>query len=191
MFNSLLHNDIEELNKVNTIADGIAVKKPGELTYKLCKKYVDNIVTVTDDEISAAILFLIENHKLITEGAGAISVAAAMFNKVDIKDKKVVCLLSGGNIDVTILSRVIRRGLLMSGRTCQILVELMDKPGQLLDVSKIIAGLGANIISIDHERNSTTSSINDCYIKVTLETKNFNHIKLIKDALINAGYNIK
>lgn len=191
MFNSLLHDSIEELNKVNTIADGIAVKKPGGLTFELCKKYVDEIVTVTDDEISAAILTLIEQEKMIVEGAGAVALAAAMFNKVDIKGKKVVCLLSGGNIDVTILSRVIRRGLSMTGRTCQLLIELMDKPGQLMDVTRIISNLGANILSIDHERNAATSSINDCFIKISLETKNFNHIELIKNALTEQGYKLK
>lgn len=191
MFNSLLHDSIEELNKVNTIADGIAVKKPGGLTFELCKKYVDEIVTVTDDEISAAILTLIEQEKMIVEGAGAVALAAAMFNKADIKGKKVVCLLSGGNIDVTILSRVIRRGLSMTGRTCQLLIELMDKPGQLMDVTRIISNLGANILSIDHERNAATSSINDCFIKISLETKNFNHIELIKNALTEQGYKLK
>ena len=142
MAKSVENGEIIELAGVSTIADGIAVKKPGDLTYELCKKYVDKIVTVTDDEISAAILALMEQQKLVTEGAGATAVAAAMFNKVDIKGKKVVCLCSGGNIDVTILSRVIKRGLLMSGRTCQLTVELADKPGQLKNVSRIIADLG-------------------------------------------------
>ena len=130
---------------MSTIADGIAVKEPGNLTFDICSKYVDEVVTVTDDEISTAILALIEQQKLIAEGAGAVSVAAAMFNKVDIKGKKVVCLVSGGNIDVTILSRVINRGLLKAGRSADFTIELPDKPGQLQKVSSIIAGLGANV----------------------------------------------
>ena len=101
---------IERLEGVRTIADGIAVKEPGIHTFDLCQQYVDEIVSVTDDEISTAILALIEQHKLIAEGAGAVAVAAAMFNKVPIKGKKVICLISGGNIDVNILSRVIGRG---------------------------------------------------------------------------------
>lgn len=129
MLNSIHDSHIEALDSVFTIADGIAVKKPGSITYGLCSRYVDEIVTVTDDEISAAILALMEQHKLVTEGAGAVSVAAAMFGKVDLAGKKTVCLLSGGNIDVTILSRVITRGLLMSGRSCQLNIELVDKPG--------------------------------------------------------------
>ena len=111
MVNSLNDKKIETLKSVSTFADGIAVKCPGDLTYDLCSKYVDEIVTVTDDEIATAILTLIERHKMIAEGAGAVAVSAAMFNKVDIKGKKVVCLVSGGNIDVTILSRVIAHGL--------------------------------------------------------------------------------
>ena len=191
MLESIKDNTIKELNKVNTIADGIAVKKPGSLTYELCKKYVDDIVTVSDDEISAAILTLIEREKMIAEGAGAVAVAAAMFNKVDVIGKNVVCLLSGGNIDVNILSRVINRGLLMTGRTCQLLIEVLDKPGQLNYVSSIIARLGANIISIEHERVNYSSNINECYIRVTLETKNFEHIEAIKKELIDKGFTIK
>ena len=191
MLESIKDNSIKELNKVNTIADGIAVKKPGSLTYELCKKYVDDIVTVSDDEISAAILTLIEREKMIAEGAGAVAVAAAMFNKVDVIGKNLVCLLSGGNIDVNILSRVINRGLLMTGRTCQLLIEVLDKPGQLNYVSSIIARLGANIISIEHERVNYSSNINECYIRVTLETKNFEHIEAIKKELIDKGFTIK
>lgn len=191
MLESIKDNSIKELNKVNTIADGIAVKKPGSLTYELCKKYVDDIVTVSDDEISAAILTLIEREKMIAEGAGAVAVAAAMFNKVDVIGKNVVCLLSGGNIDVNILSRVINRGLLMTGRTCQLLIEVLDKPGQLNYVSSIIARLGANIISIEHERVNYSSNINECYIRVTLETKNYEHIEAIKKELIDQGFTIK
>ena len=182
--------EIKELSSVSTIADGIAVKKPGDNTFSLCSKYVDKIVTVTDDEISAAILALMEQHKLVTEGAGACAVAAAMFGKVDITGKKTVCVLSGGNIDVTILSRVIKRGLLMSGRTSQLTVELVDKPGQLVGVSKIIAGLGGNVISIHHERANEGSDVNGCYLRITLETRNFEHIDTIRKALSDAGFKI-
>ncbi|MBQ8533024.1 MAG: threonine ammonia-lyase [Clostridia bacterium] len=187
MLNSIHDSHIERLESVFTIADGIAVKEPGSLTYDICSKYVDEIVTVTDDEISAAILALMEQHKLVTEGAGAVAVAAAMFDKVDIKGKKTVCLLSGGNIDVTILSRVIARGLLMSGRSCQLTIELMDKPGQLMNVSRIIAAEGGNVTSVHHEHSNEGSDVNGCYLRVTLETRNFEHIEKIKKALTDFG----
>lgn len=190
MKNAMDHGKVEELPSVSTIADGIAVKKPGDLTYELCRKYVDEIVTVTDDEISAAILTLMEKQKLVTEGAGAVAVAAAMFGKIDLSNKKTVCLLSGGNIDVTILSRVIKRGLLMSGRSCQLMIELMDKPGQLRDVSRIIAELGGNVISVHHERANEGSDVNGCYLRIVLETRNFEHIQQIRGALIDYGFKL-
>lgn len=190
MKNAVEHGGIEELPSVSTIADGIAVKKPGTLTYDICSKYVDEIVTVSDDEISAAILALMEQHKLVTEGAGAVAVAAAMFQKVDLKGKKAVCLLSGGNIDVTILSRVIKRGLLMSGRSCQLMIELMDKPGQLKHVSRIIADLGGNVTSVHHERANEGSDVNGCYLRIVLETRNFEHICEIKKALKDYGFKL-
>ena len=190
MAKSIEDGEIEELSSVSTIADGIAVKKPGVNTYELCKKYVDKIVTVTDDEISAAILALMEQQKLVTEGAGAIAVAAAMFNKIDIKGKKVVCLLSGGNIDVTILSRVIKRGLLMSGRTCQLTVELADKPGQLKNVSRIIADLGGNVTSVHHERANEGTDVNGCYLRIVMETRNYEHIAEIKKGLTDFGFKL-
>ena len=190
MKNAVEHGEIEELPSVATIADGIAVKKPGELTYEICSKYVDGIVTVTDDEISAAILALMEQHKLVTEGAGAVAVAAAMFGKVDLTGKKAVCVLSGGNIDVTILSRVIKRGLLMSGRSCQLLIELQDKPGQLKNVSRIIADLGGNVTSVHHERANEGSDVNGCYLRIILETRNYAHIEEIRKALTDFGFKL-
>lgn len=190
MANSVRDGKIETLDSVSTIADGIAVKCPGDLTYELCRKYVDEIVTVTDDEISAAILALMEKHKLVTEGAGAVAVAAAMFGKVDITGKKAVCLLSGGNIDVTILSRVIKRGLLMSGRSAQLMIELVDKPGQLKNVSRIIADLGGNVTSVHHERANEGSDVNGCYLRIILETRNFEHIEQIKKALTDFGFKL-
>lgn len=190
MFNAVKHGHMEALKNVSTIADGIAVKKPGDLTFELCQKYVDDIVTVTDDEISAAILALMEKQKLVTEGAGASAVAAAMFNKIPVQGKKTVCLLSGGNIDVTILSRVIERGLVMSGRNCLLNIELVDKPGQLKNVSRIIADLGGNVISVHHERANEGSAITGCYLRLVLETANFGHIEKIRQALTNAGFRI-
>lgn len=190
MVNSIKDGKIECLDSVSTIADGIAVKEPGENTFSLISEYVDDIVTVTDDEISAAILALMEQQKLVTEGAGAVSVAAAMFNKVPIKGKKTVCLLSGGNIDVTILSRVIKRGLLMSGRSYSMMIELIDKPGQLQDVSRIIAELGGNVTSIHHERANEGSAVNGCYLRIVLETRNYEHIEQIKKALADEGFKV-
>ena len=187
MRNSIRDGKIECLDHVSTIADGIAVKEPGEHTFQYVSQYVDEIGTVTDDEISAAILALIERRKRIAEGAGAASVAAAMFNKVPIQGKKTVCLVSGGNIDVTILSRVIKRGLLMSGRTSMLNIELLDKPGQLKLVSEIIADMGGNVISIHHERANEGSDVNGCFLRITMETRDYNHIQQIRDALTKAG----
>ena len=153
--------------------------------------YVDGVVTVSEDEISSAILALIEQQKMIAEGAGAAPVAAVMFDKIpDIKGKKVVCVISGGNIDVTILSRVIERGLLTSGRSCNLCVELFDKPGQLQKVSQIIADCGGNVTGVYHERASETRDINGCYLRLVLETRNADHIKQITDALHANGFNI-
>ncbi|MBQ8848856.1 MAG: threonine ammonia-lyase [Clostridia bacterium] len=190
MRNSVKDGKIEKLASVSTIADGIAVKQPGENTFKFCSEYVDDIVTVTEDEISSAILALIEQHKMIAEGAGAVSVAAVMFDKLPVKGKNVACVVSGGNIDVTILSRVMERGLLKSGRTCNLCIELMDKPGQLRDVSSIIASLGANVISVHHERASETTDINGCFLRIVLETKDYEHIQLITSALTDAGFHL-
>ncbi len=190
MLSSVKDGQIETLPSVFTIADGIAVKRPGDLTYDVVSHYVDEIVTVSDDEISAAILALMEQHKLVTEGAGAVSVAAAMFDKVDLRGQKAVCLLSGGNIDVTILSRVITRGLIMSGRSCQMTISLVDKPGQLLTVSRIIAEQGGNVTSVHHEHSNTGSDVVGCYLRVAMETRNHEHIQSIRKALTDAGLQI-
>ena len=190
MYNSIKEGKIIKLDSVNTIADGIKVMEPGENTFKLVSEYVDEIVTVTEDEISSAILALIEQQKMIAEGAGAVSVAAVMFNKLPVKGKKFVFVVSGGNIDVTILSRVIKRGLMNTGRSASLCIELMDKPGQLEMVSKIIADCGGNVISVHHERASEIADINGCYLRLVLETKNFDHIAMIEKALKDNGFKL-
>ncbi|MCD7726776.1 MAG: threonine ammonia-lyase [Ruminococcus sp.] len=190
MFNSIKDHEIECLESVSTIADGIAVKEPGDLTFELVDKYVDDIVTVNDDEISTAILTLMEQQKLVVEGAGAVAVAAVLFDKLPLEGKNVACLLSGGNIDVTILSRVIKRGLIMTGRSAQLTIELIDKPGQLKGVADIIAALGGNVTSIHHERANEGSDVNGCFLRIILETKNQEHIDEITSALTNAGYHL-
>lgn len=190
MLSSLNHNKIEALQNILTIADGIAVKEPGQHTFELCQHYVDEIVTVTEDEICAAILTLIEHHKLIAEGAGAVSVAAAMFNKVDLTGRNVCCIVSGGNIDVTILSRIINRGLMKSGRTIEMLIEMPDRPGSLLGLTTVIVRYGANIISIHHERNGESPDVNSCNLRIVLETRNAAHIRDIHVGIEAAGYAI-
>lgn len=190
MVESLNQKHIKRLPSVSTIADGIAVKEPGVNTFELCQRYVDEIVTVSDDEIAAAILALIEQQKMVAEGAGAVSVAAVMFNKVPVKGKKTVCLVSGGNIDVTILSRVITRGLSKSGRTFAITIDLYDQPGQLSGVCNIIAELGGNIVSVTHERTSASAQVNGCTLRVVMETRNQAHIEQIREGLLKAGYDL-
>jgi len=190
MVDSINKGERVRLDSVSTIADGIAVKEPGVNTFDLCSKYVDEIVTVSDDEVAAAILTLIEQQKLVAEGAGAVSVAAAMFNEVPIEGKKVVCLVSGGNIDVTNLNRVITRGLVKNGRDCSITLRLSDKPGQLSKVCSVIGENGANILSVEHKRNSTNTQISGCQLNIEMETRDRAHIKQIVDALTQAGFEV-
>ena len=180
----------DALDRVSTFADGIAVKCPGSLTYELTKKYVDDVVTVTDDETATAVLALIEEQKLIAEGAGAVAVAAAMFNKIDIKGKKVICLISGGNIDVTILSRVITRGLVKAGRVADMVIELADKPGQLREIASIIAEHGGNVIHVRHDHGGLYTDIVGCYLSIQMETRNHQHVEEIDNAISSAGYKI-
>lgn len=190
MFNSIRQEEKITLPSVSTFADGIAVKHPGDLTYELIHEYVNEIVTVTDDEIAAAVLALIEKQKLIAEGAGAVAVAAAMFGKVDVRGKKTVCLLSGGNIDVNILSRVITRGLVMQGRNSNLTIALEDKPGQLGGVSAIVSRCGGNVVSVQYDHADTNMAITSCFLKLGLETRNHEHVEEIRRALTEAGFQL-
>ena len=171
------------------VAFTVKMLKPGVkvLTYSLCEKYVDDVVTVSDDETAVAILDLMEKQKLVSEGAGAVSVAAALFDKVP-KKGRTVCLVSGGNIDVTILSRVINRALIKEGRLADITVELLDKPGQLVEVSSIIASSGANVIGVFHDKTGNEQNLNNCTLRVSMETRDFSHIAQIKERLSAAGF---
>ncbi len=176
MYDSINKGEIIELESVSTIADGIAVKKPGDLTFEMCKKYLDGVVTVTEDEIATAILTLMETQKTVAEGAGASSVAAVMFDKVpEVKGKNIVCVISGGNIDVSILSRVITKGLTKTGRITEITTKVIDKPGQLINLLQLISNAGANIITIDHQREDKKSEVNSCIVSMVLETRNIEH----------------
>ncbi len=190
MVQSLADGKIAHLDKVATIADGICVKQPGELTYELCSKYVDDVVTVNDDETAAAILALMEKQKVVAEGAGAVAVAAVMFDKVPVRGKKVVALVSGGNIDVNTLSRVITRGLSKSGRNYTFTINLPDKPGQLANVMNVIAAEGGNVISVNHERINSSTEITGCTIRLELETRDNDHIKRLRQALTDAGLQV-
>ena len=178
------------LDQAETFADGIAVKHPGDITYQLVEQYVDEIVTVSEDEIAAAILALIEKQKVIAEGAGAVSVAAVLFHKLPVEGKKVVCIVSGGNIDVNILSRVITRGLLTSGRNVSLTIALTDKPGQLQEVSEIIARCGGNVVSVHHDRSDANMAITSCFLKLGLETRDHAQIVQIQKELTQAGFHL-
>ena len=188
MVQAVADKKLESLEEVHTFADGIAVKSPGNLSYEMVREYVDELVTVSDDEIAAAILTLMEKQKIVSEGAGAVSVAAVLFNKLPLKGKKVVCIISGGNIDVNILSRVISRGLLKTGRKASLTLSLLDKPGQLEEVSRIIAELGANVTKVDHNMNVEDSDINGCYLTLRIETRDFKHIEEIKKRFREEGF---
>ena len=189
MYNSEKDGEIECLSSVSTIADGIAVKQPGENTFHYVSEYVDEIALVTDDEVASAILALIEKQKMIAEGAGATAVAAVMAGKFDLKGKRVVAVVSGGNIDVTSLSRVIDRGLLNSGRSTSLLIELIDKPGQLKEISRIIADCGGNVTGVHYEKGNT-ESVNGCFLRIEMETRDFEHVNLITKTLRDEGFKL-
>ena len=189
MYKSLKAGKIECLKSVQTIADGIAVKEPGENTFAIASEYVDDVVLVSDDEVASAILALIEKQKMIAEGAGATAVAAVMFDKLPLKGKRVVCVVSGGNIDVTSLSRVIDRGLLNSGRSSSLLIELIDKPGQLKEISRTIADLGGNVTGVHYEKGNT-KSVNGCFLRIEMETRDYDHVNLITQSLRSEGFKI-
>ena len=174
----------------DTIADGIHVLTPGELTFELCQKYVDEIVTVSEDEIAAAILALMEGQKTVAEGAGATTVAACMFGKVDISSKKTVCVVSGGNVDVTTLSRIITKGLSKSGRIAEISTKVVDKPGSLIQLLQVVSETGANIVSINHAREDKHSDVGACIVSMVLETRNGQHVAEIEQALVSKGYSL-
>ena len=189
MYNSVKDKEIECLPSVSTIADGIAVKQPGENTFHYVSDYVDEIALVTDDEVASAILALIEKQKMIAEGAGATAVAAVMTNKFNLKGKRVVAVVSGGNIDVTSLSRVIDRGLLNSGRSSSLLIELIDKPGQLKEISRIIADCGGNVTGVHYEKGNT-ESVNGCFLRIEMETRDFEHVNLITKSIRDEGFKL-
>ena len=177
-----------ELGSVATIADGIAVKRPGDLTFQLCREYVDEIVTVREDEIASAILALMEVQKTVAEGAGATPVAACMFKKVDTTAGKTVCVVSGGNVDVTTLSRVITKGLSKAGRLVEITTKVMDKPGGLLQLLQVVADTGANIVTINHAREAQLSDVGACIVTMVLETRNSAHVAQIREELSSRDY---
>ena len=189
MYNSVKDGKIECLESVSTIADGIAVKQPGENTFQYISEYVDEIALVSDDEVSSAILALIEKQKMIAEGAGATAVAAVMFDKFNLKGKRVAAVVSGGNIDVTSLSRVIDRVLLKSGRSTSLLIELIDKPGQLKEISSIIADCGGNVTGVHYEKGDT-ESVNGCFLRIEMETRDFEHVNLITKTLRDEGFKL-
>ena len=177
-----------ELEQVSTIADGIAVKRPGDLTFQLCREYVDEIVTVAEDEIASAILALMEVQKTVAEGAGATPVAACMFRKVDTSAGKTVCVVCGGNVDVTTLSRVITKGLSKAGRLVEITTKLEDKPGSLLQLLQVLADTGANIVNINHVREAQRSDVGACIVTMVLETRNSAHVAQIREKLCSRDY---
>jgi threonine dehydratase len=179
------------LEPANTIADGIAVKRAGDLTLEHVKRYVDEIVTVSEEEIASAILYLLEKEKTVVEGAGAVGVAALMQRKVrGLEGRKVVSIVSGGNIDVNLVARVIERGLVKDGRLVRISVALQDKPGQLSKVSTIVANARANVIEVHHTR-AFAYRFGDTTLQLTLETRGPEHVEEILRALRERGYQVQ
>lgn len=190
MYNSVKAGEKQMLESVNTFADGIAVKVPGDNTLELISKYVDDMAVVSEDEIAAAILTMMEKQKIVAEGAGAVAVAAAMFNKFELEGKNVACIVSGGNIDVNILNRVVTRGLIMSGRRSTLTVALMDRPGQLRGVLEIVSRCGGNILSVYHDSSDPDMPVNSCFVRIIMETRDRNQVQMIREEVTRNGFQI-
>jgi threonine dehydratase len=179
------------LNAEATVADGIAVRRAGDLTLPLVSRYVDEIVTVDDEEIASAILMLLEHEKTLAEGAGAAALAALLQSKTNLRSRRTVVLVSGGNIDVTLLAKIIERGLVKDGRLLRIRVNLHDRPGALLGLIQILARERANIVEVIHNRAYYGVSLGETVIDVTLETRGAAHIAALGHALREAGFSFE
>ena len=186
---SLDAGHVVALESAKTIADGIAVRRPGDLTFEVCRKYLDGVVTVDDDEIAQAILFLMEKGKMVAEGAGAAPVAAVLNHKLEMSGK-VVCVISGGNIDVTMISRIIEKGLLRAGRVSKLRIQMPDRPGQLEIVSRIIGSAGANVMAVHHDRTDVDLDIRDAILEITMETQDREHALRVISSLKEAGFRV-
>lgn len=183
--------ELVTLDPASTLADGIAVRRAGEITFDHVQSLVDDVITVSEEEIASAILYLLEQEKTVAEGAGAVGVAALMHHKLpSLAGKRVCSVVSGGNIDVNVVARVIERGLVKDGRLVRINIRLLDKPGQLTIVSGIISGLRANVIEVHHSR-AFSEKFGDTALLLTLETRGLDHVEEILGALRAAGYQVE
>lgn len=185
---SMCEGKLVNLLAVDTIADGGAVKNPGHIAFDIIRKYVDEIITVDDFELMEAVFILLEKHKLVVEATGALTVAA--LKKLKFKGKKVVSLVSGGNIDVVTMASMLNRGLLLRGRIFCFSVKLQDTPGQLLKISEILARLGANVIRLQHDQFKAIDRLNHVVLEITVETNGHEHINEITEELNREGYNV-
>ncbi len=180
---SLQKGAVVPIDEVHTIADGIACRKLGDMTFECIQRYVDEVVTVSEAEIAAAILFLLERTKTTVEGAGAVTLAAAMHLKVDLKDQKVCAIISGGNIDITLLSRIIQRGLVKEGRVAVLETSLKDRPGAIAALLARLAAEKANVLDVRHDRHRHGIALNRTYVEVHIETSGVEHIERVAKAL--------
>ncbi|MFC2423034.1 MAG: threonine ammonia-lyase [Fusobacterium polymorphum] len=187
-YEAIKENKVVELKEANTIADGTAVKKIGDLNFEYIKKYVDEIITVSDYELMEAFLLLVEKHKIIAENSGILSVAAT--KKIKEKNKKVVSVISGGNIDVLMISSMINKGLIRRDRIFNFSVNIPDKPGELAKIVDLIAELGANVVKLEHNQFKNLSRFKDVELQVTVETNGSEHIKNLVQAFEEKGYEI-
>ena len=190
MVDSLEAGHILTLPSVHTIADGIQVKTPGDLTFEMCRQYVDKVVAVRENEIAGAILSVLEKQKLVAEGAGAVGIAAAMYGKVDLQGKTVCALLSGGNVDVTMLERIITRGLAKAGRTANFATVLPDQPKTLATLLNIMSDMGVNVLEVNHERGNLKAPVGSCVVHLLVETRDAAHVQEIYETLRAQGYPI-
>ncbi|MBF1202549.1 MAG: threonine ammonia-lyase, partial [Fusobacterium periodonticum] len=185
---AIKENKVVELKEANTIADGTAVKRIGDLNFEYIKKYVDEIITVSDYELMEAFLLLVEKHKIIAENSGILSIAAT--KKLKEKNKKVVSVISGGNIDVLMISSMINKGLIRRDRIFSFSVDISDKPGELAKVVDLIAELGANVVKLEHNQFKNLSRFRDVEVQITVETNGTEHIQNLIETFEQKGYEI-
>ena len=189
MRNSLDEGHVVSLDKVDSIADGAAVKSVGDLTFEYAKEFVDDVITLDDEDLIEAIFLLVEKHKIVSEATGALSIAA--LKKLHVRNKKVVSVISGGNIDVLTMSSLLDRGLYSRGRLFCFSVKLQDTPGQLVKIAGILADTGANVVKLDHNQFKALDRLRQVALEITVETNGHEHIQEVKNALTSNGYEVE